>query len=753
MARRLVDIVSDMLSNEPAPQKGGPIDAEVQQSIDLKNRYDTGDRKNFVTNALEDDQFRNNIQWTAEDEAELRSRNQAPIVVNVIKPAVDQAVAMLTSNNPRFQTSAREDSDVQSADLFSDIMSWIWDISDGNQQLKRVIDDMYVRGMGALMIYVDPYADYGKGEVLVKAINPLDIFLPPSSKSPFSSDADSIIVRSILTKAQLLNMYPDRKAAIDKAADYSGSEQEVSTNRFAENKQVVDSPDSDLATPRREVLDRYTKIKIKHWHILDSQTGYESILTKEEHIAFLQSPAVTLIPMSEDSSPIHITRPKEIQAFIQLAEAGDGFFHYIEDQQTGQTTPVPGIEDENSVPNSTVNVQITNMAAMVELGVIVDVETLVDRIRQVMSVGTELLFKGTLPISDYPVVTFMNTHNRNPYPMSDVRFVKGIQEYINKIRSLVITHATRTTNQVLILPLGYGIKKEEVKAEFAKPGSSVIFVQPDEKGKIPITVIAPPPLPNELYKNMDDAKKEIHEILGIHPFMGGDPSSAPPTFKGTIAIDEFGQRRIRSKRDDIEAAINKAARVCIQYIQATYTEEKTIRLFQPNNKPKTVQLNRPVYHEYSGELMEKINDVSVGRRDVIVISGSTMPSNRWARLDYYIDLFEKGILRDDEVILRETDIRNVDEVIARSSIISQLQRQLEGSKETIKSQKGDLQTRERELFHTKQALELEKFKNDLREKGGTLEVRAKITQARSEDILAQLQARELTGNGGLQGKA
>ena len=749
--RRVIDIASEMLSDSDytATSAKTGIDEEVQLTLDIRRRYDTNSRRNFVKNALEDDLFRNNVQWATEDEAELEKRNQMPIVVNMIKPAVDQAVAMLTSNSPRFQTTAREDSDNQSAALFSDLMSWIWYISDGDMELKRVIDDMYVRGMGALMIYVDPYADFGKGEVFVKAINPLDIFLPPSSKSPFSSDADSIIVRSVLTLAQLYNMYPQDKATIKGAEIYAGDNDSTpQPDRKASEGQVVDTPETDETTKRREVLDRYTRVKIPHWHILDSQTGHEKILDRAAHELFLATPAVILTPMADEENKQYITKPKEVQYFIGLGQQGGGYFHYMQDPETQQMVPMPGIEHDGAVPNSTIYIQVVTMQDMVEAGIIVDVEILVDRIRQVMSVGTKLLFKGTLPISNYPVITFMNTHNRNPYPMSDVRFVKGIQEYINKIRSLVIAHATNTTNQTLILPLGYGMNKQEVREEFARAGTSVFMAQPDEKGKIPVTVISPPPLPNELYKNMEDAKREINDILGLYPLMQGDSSSAPATFKGTVALDEFGQRRIRSKRDDVEAALNKAAKVCVEYMQSTYTEEKTIRLLQPNNKPKYTELNRPVYHEYSGEVIERINDISVGSKDVIVIGGSTMPSNRWARLDYYMDLFEKGILRDDETVLRETDIRDVDEVIARSSIRAQLEQALGAAQEEVKKYKGDLQTRERELFHKNQQYELEKWENELRKKSDSLELKAKITQARSEDILQRMQATDQTLSSG-----
>lgn len=41
-------------------------------------------------------------------------------------------------------------------------------------------------------------------------------------------------------------------------------------------------------------------------------------------------------------------------------------------------------------------------------------------------------------------------------------------------------------------------------------------------------------------------------------------------------MDEFGQRRIKSKRDDIESSLNQLARAVVGLIQFVYQTEKTI---------------------------------------------------------------------------------------------------------------------------------------------------------------------------------
>ncbi|KKK59374.1 hypothetical protein LCGC14_3035030, partial [marine sediment metagenome] len=357
---------------------------------------------------------------------------------------IDQGISMLTANNPSFQATAREDSDVDTANLYSDIMSWIWYISDGNVELKQVIDDMYVRGMGAMIVYADPNADSGGGEVMVRAVNPLDIYLPPSCQNRFSRDAESIIIRTVENRANLILRYPDKQAEIDAAPDYH-SDERPSTDRYAIEDQVVDRALGGFDNHDKEVLDRYTKIKVKRHRILDSTNGYERMLDEEDYQQFLKQPAIILNNLLGQEEII--TRPDEVAKYLQYSAEGNGVFHLAEDN--GQQREVPGPEGQNAIPGSTVVISITDMAFLIAQEVILDVIVQVDRIKKVESVGNSVLFKGNLPISEYPIVTFMNRYNRNPYPLSDVRFVKGLQEYINKIRSLVIAHATNTTNQTI----------------------------------------------------------------------------------------------------------------------------------------------------------------------------------------------------------------------------------------------------------------------------------------------------------------
>ena len=103
-------------------------------------------------------------------------------------------------------------------------------------------------------------------------------------------------------------------------------------------------------------------------------------------------------------------------------------------------------------------------------------------------------------------------------------------------------------------------------------------------------------------------------------------------------------------------------------------------------------------------------------------------------------LWKEGVLRDDEVILRESDIQNLDEVLERHSRIAQLQQALQKAQKDNEDISGLLQTTRRELLHSRERTELEKFKGDLTEDRADLEVSAKTQELEFESLMHELKA-------------
>jgi len=701
----------------------------VQLTHDLLSEYSSA-RESWAKQAVEDNEFRNGKQWTDEEATALKNRSQQPIVVNIIYSAVEQAKAMLTSNKPKFQSTGRETSDNKVGRMFSDIMAYIWDTSIGNVELKQAIDDYYVKGMGVLMGYVDPDADFGSGEVKIKSIDPLEVFIDPASKDAFCRDASNIIVAKIVSEDALVKAYPEYEEQIRDCQEtsyinapsesrYGNESQQVTLKRNMTGKSITGERELEL-------MERYSKVFMPYHKIYDPFTDDQKVLASDEFEEYKQEPAILLL--SPDGEQI-LTDPKSVADYLKVHEEMGDEFHMMMDPQTGQPVPMAGKEHLGAIPNSTTTIDIITKGHLVEAEKILVNDIEICQIHQFVSIGDKELFAVVLPIEEYPIITIMNGWNRNPYPMSDVRLVKGLQEYINKIRSLIIAHASTSTNTKLLIPRG-AINKKQLEEDWGKAGTAVIEFDPELGTPV---VAGPVPLPNELYKNEADARADIERILGIYALMQGDGQSAPQTFKGTVAMDEYGQRRIKSKRDDIEEGLNQLARVVVGLIQYTYQDEKVMRLMQPNNMPKEVTLNSPIYDDF-GNYMGKINDITIGKYDVIVTSGSTLPSNRWARFEYYMQLHQAGLI-DQVEVLKQTDVADMEGVLERAGQMKQLQGQVQSQQEEIKKLKGDLQTAQRESLHDRKRVEVKEFEKKLAKAEAKVEMAQKLYSTRLADEL------------------
>ena len=674
----------------------------------------------WALQAQEDKEFRLGRQWTAEQQRILLERGQAPLVVNRIHPAVEAAKALLTSGKPQFRVSPREDSDNKVAQVFNGLLEYMWYVSDGNQALRNVIDDYYVMGMGAMMVYIDPLKDYGRGEVCIKDVDPLDVYIDPNSREKLGDDAENIIVSRLFTKEQAMQMYPMYKDAIKNAT--SDLDTDRPTTSRVDDKGIVFPEDTQTKTDaswgeNSEYIrgyERYYKIWVKRFHIKNNVDKTEEVMLEEEMSEYMARPATRVngqvITNAEKAKGIIDQLMMKYEQGVQAAE--------MEDEM--DAPPMPQIEE-------------LSHADLVEEGLIETVSVPVQRVKMCVIMGDQYLYSRILPVENYPIVFFMNIHNRTPYPVSDVRMVKDLQEYINKTRSLIVAHATTSTNTKILIPSG-SVDMQDFENRWAQPGVA-IEVDMDQGAPQPIQ---PTPLPNTLYQNEQVAKTDIDHALGLYELMQGNSEAAPHTYKATVSLDEFGQRKIKSKLQDIESGLVRIARVAIPIMQQLYQAEKVVRIVQPNNSITEYAINKKLYDDKSGEL-NVINDISRGAFDVVVITGSTLPTNRFAQLEMYMDAYEKGII-DKQEVLKKTEVFDMEGVLTRTDIVGKLQGELEQASEEIKKLKGDMQTREREVYHAKQRAELEKFKADLDKVSTQGKASGRLFEKRLDDALGQVKS-------------
>ena len=375
---------------------------------------------------------------------------------------------------------------------------------------------------------------------------------------------------------------------------------------------------------------------------------------------------------------------------------------------------------EGTIPNSTTQFEVKTMADLTHMGGLKTTQPLVDRIRRVVSIGGKLVYNEILPISRHPIVTFMLHHNRDPYAYGDARLTRPFQEQINKLDQLVVTYLTNITNLNLIVPRG-GKLKEQLLKEAGKAGLKVLEADYDVDAA-PI-VIQFPPLPNSIFELRQTLIAQIQRIYGAYPFQEGNVASAPDSGKNTMILDEMGSRRSNSKRATIEESINELGRVILEMIPFVYTKRKVIRVVSPNHESSVTVINDP---QEAGGVIEIMNDVISAEVDIVVVSGSMMPSNRMGRFEMFKEAYINGMIKNPAPALREMDLPNIDQILEDEDALKQAEATINQLQEMVKGLKGDMQTLQRsELEAEKKAL-IQKTKTKLEGIASKVDAQAQV---------------------------
>ena len=703
----------------------------VNETLDIYQRY-SKKRDTWAQEAKEDREFRLGKQWTTDQVETLEKRGQAAIVVNRIHPAVETAKSMITANRPSFRCAPREDSDKKVANVMSHLLSYMYDISDGRSVIRKVVDDYYVMGIGYIQVYQDPLKDMGKGEVCMHDLDPLDVYVDPNSQHRFFDDAENIIVSRLFTKDQAKKLYPMYKKDIEE----SNSEQDWNapetgrhfdgTVHFPEDVGTLDN------TNYVRGYERYYKKHIPEFRVFETFSKKEDVLNEQKFQKYVQQPAWIIqgqvIPDEQQA--------KQLVELLELQQENKRMEERMAEEQEMARRGLDATAVSPNPPVQAIDMQEVTYQDLIQMGHIEVVKVLMTRVHQCVVIGDKLLYKRILPIEQYPIVPFVNIHTRTPYPIGDVRLIKGMQEYINKTRSLIIAHATTSTNTKILVPEG-SVDMADFEQKWAQPGVAISY---DPTDGAPMAV-QPSPLPNELYQNEMTAKNDIDHQLGIYEMMQGNTAAAPQTYKATISLDEFGQRKIKSKLADIEASLTRVAQVAIPLMQQLYTIRKTFRITNPNNSLSDYTINQKLVDDKSEEV-KLINDITIGKYDVVCVAGSTLPTNRYAELEFYKDAFQLGLI-DRQEVLKKTEVFDAEGVQQRMDTIAKLQGALQGAQAEVKKLKGDLQTRDREAVNLRKKLEVEKFASGLDKVQNKSQAASTLYEKRLDDTLSTVK-RQIT---------
>lgn len=242
----------------------------------------------------------------------------------------------------------------------------------------------------------------------------------------------------------------------------------------------------------------------------------------------------------------------------------------------------------------------------------------------------------------------------------------------------------------------------------------------------------------EITLGMQSSDK-IKSTLGLFDASVGAASNET-SGKAIIARERQGNKGSFRYIDNLSKAIRRVGRICIELIPTTYDDERIVRMKFEDGTEDFVKLNEQIFDEDTKEWVT-INDISVGKYDVIVTTGPAYATQRMEAAETMIQFAKAvpnaaGVMGD--LIALNMDWPGADMIAERLKKIVPPNILSRDDREELAKDQPEQQepTPEQQL----QMKELETKGKEI--EADSLKAQAGIAQAQTDLVKAQLQSEE-----------
>ena len=247
----------------------------------------------------------------------------------------------------------------------------------------------------------------------------------------------------------------------------------------------------------------------------------------------------------------------------------------------------------------------------------------------------------------FPFVKFVDYSTASSFwGMGEVQQLERLQDFINKRRGQTQDILRICGNPPLVADANSGINP---KAMTTRPGT-IIYKNPGTQ----VNWLTPPQLPSALFEVQALDKQDFDSVSGIYDATQGRRPTGLEAASAITALQEAAQTRLRLKVRNLEGSLRQLGQLIVDLIQEFYTEERVIRIVNGNmNKPDFVIINQEVVDKMGNAV--RINDVSVGKYDIEIGVGSTLPVNKAALYKEMVEMYQLQIV-DRQAVLENSSL-------------------------------------------------------------------------------------------------
>ncbi len=543
-------------------------------------------------------------QWEQKDLKKLEQDGRPALTFNKILPQLLVLGGMQRANRMDITALPRGSKDTQAADLMSNIIQFIEMRSNADYEQSAVFDDGLITGLGALEV-VRSYDDDLEGELIIRAVDPMQVFTDPESRRADWDDARFVMKAPFRDVEELVFKF------------------------------AADNP--ELGARIRAMAARMSK---DDW--LDA-FGVDRTLTgnirQELGDAFFDK-ATKKIRVLE----VYYRTTKRLPVVV----AADG-----------EVFPVETVGGEN--------VKQAAERLSKSVGGFVDARPVkVVRISTVL--GWEELqdVESEFPTRRFPLIPFMPLYFRK-HPYGLVRHLKDPQREINKRRSQVLHHINSSANSGWLNDAANGADPAVLEKSGSKPGVVVNHGGVEPKQIVPHPM-PQGLLQLDALSDRDIKEIGVQAELagqGTQRFISGRAIQARQ-FGGQVQVTRFFDQLRLTRKLLGELLVSVVPRVLSERRIREIVDQEVARAPEGAMASLIEQTEAEGFGATEDPVKELIARARKLRFDIAVDDAPTMPTQRQAAFQQLIQVATlfPGLI-DPDIILEHTDLKNKEELIAR----------------------------------------------------------------------------------------
>lgn len=549
-----------------------------------------------------------NEMWSAAEEEAMREVGQEPFVINKCNKGVQGSSAIVTDSKPEVKFHPVGSGDLYVAELMKRGFDHVWAKNEGNDVVYEMVEESKIGGVG----FIDVKHNAAKGvfgRIEFEESPPDDIYYDPESRKRDYSDTD-IIKAKLRTKEYIKERYDDLKDEdLTFQADLKkDSDNQVSSGVTGADNYTIENEKSDFPGAEKEPKCVW---EIEAWLI------------------------------------------KNVKEYRLVTFNPDGS---VANQEKHDTKPT-------DIPEGATVLPLT-------------VEKRVQRI----IVGKKLISEKENPYGVdadgdpvIPTIGLKHQRTRTAYPMSPTAYALPINKEKSKRRMQFIAAASQDINATIVEPAdqvewigrpGNPGSRVKVSKNAAFQPTRMISGQMNMQGFIIL---------EDRADNDIDDQYDLHDVMRGKPPKGGEDASG----RVVLALQDLGGMMSKPFLRALESTMVRVGKVICVLMLDTWPRAMWERLLEQDDWMKWTPDGQqeeadPSIQQKWIQALEKIrpsdpnaeSNLSLLDFDIRMTAGSSMPTNRIAKMQMAIEMTTAGIY-DTEAALEYVDDPNKDKIVKR----------------------------------------------------------------------------------------